>query len=333
MTPEQALRALGWIVEPPAVPSRPAEIDWAAFAARNGFEAPADYRLLVETYGVAGFGTESLDGGWLRMLDPLEPGATLVDLSDWDRRNMRGHQHRFPDQYPGWRVWPEPGGFLPWADSADGDLIGWQTVGEPDAWGTRFFGRGGEFETFAYGAAEFVYRILSGNTGAASLDGRFAGLEPGERLRCFPVPPGTMRTWARPIENITVTFVGLSPAVDPAALPTPDPRLWGPDFEAAKRLMDEHTRRQAEALRPADDIIAAWRVDAQPRGVKVSAIGIHSSGRGDPLHHEIAVTFDPANEPAAKAAVEDLARRLGVGIREVRNLEDEPIWTDLSNPG
>ena len=330
MTPEGALRALGWMVDPPEEPTRPAKIEWDEFARRNGFGAPADYRLLLERYGVAGFGSEALTGGWLVLLDPFEPNASLVDLSDWQRRNMRGLQRRFPDQFPGWGVWPEPEGFLPWANSADGDLIGWHTVGNPESWGTRFFGRGDEFETFSFGAAEFVYRLLSGNTGAAGLDGRFAQLEPGERLRCFPVAAGAMRDWGRPVEQVTVTFVGLSPAVDPAAFPTPDPRLWGTDFDEAKRQMEEHRRRTDAVMEPANTIIAAWRAEAEPQGVKIASVGIHSSGDGDPLHHEIAISFDPANEPVAKALVADLAMRLGIGIREVRDLEDERIWGDLT---
>jgi hypothetical protein len=32
-------------------------------------------------------------------------------------------------------VWPEPGGFLPVADTAHGDYLGWLTEGDdPDSW-------------------------------------------------------------------------------------------------------------------------------------------------------------------------------------------------------
>jgi hypothetical protein len=40
---------------------------------------------------------------------------------------------KFPERYP-LPVWPEPGGFLPFADSIDGDQLGWLTEGEPDSW-------------------------------------------------------------------------------------------------------------------------------------------------------------------------------------------------------
>ncbi|MEU3668315.1 hypothetical protein [Streptomyces virginiae] len=39
-----------------------------------------------------------------------------------------------PDWYP-LAVWPEPGGFLPFANSIDGDYLGWLTEGgDPDIW-------------------------------------------------------------------------------------------------------------------------------------------------------------------------------------------------------
>lgn len=39
----------------------------------------------------------------------------------------------FPEYHP-LPIWPEPGGFLPFASSIDGDSIGWLTDGEPDRW-------------------------------------------------------------------------------------------------------------------------------------------------------------------------------------------------------
>jgi hypothetical protein len=83
-------------------------------------------------------------------------------------------------------------------------------------------------------------------------------------------------------------------------------------------------------MRPAQVIIDAWKAEAEVAGLRVRSVGTHSSGTGDPLHHEIGAAFDPDREAVAKALVADLARRLGVGIREVRNLEADRIWPDLS---
>jgi hypothetical protein len=83
-------------------------------------------------------------------------------------------------------------------------------------------------------------------------------------------------------------------------------------------------------MRPAQAIIDAWSAEAEAAGLRVRSVGTHSAGTRDPLHHEIGAAFDPAVEADTKALVADLARRLGVGIREVRNLEADRIWPDLS---
>jgi hypothetical protein len=71
---------------------------------------------------------------WLRFVTPL-------------RTNGRGFAYHaaqvldgycslradFPQYHP-LSVWPEPGGFLPFADSIDGDELGWLTEGDPDKW-------------------------------------------------------------------------------------------------------------------------------------------------------------------------------------------------------
>lgn len=330
MTPEAAIAALVGLMKPPRRPTRPDAIDWDEFSRRNGFDAPLDYRLLMTRYGSGGFGTGQLAGGWLYTLDPFEPTATITQQSDWDRRNMRGLQRRFPDQFPGWAMWPEPGGLLPWANTADGDVVGWRTVGTPDEWGTRFFGRDSEFVELGFGAVEFILRLLGGTLGATELDGRFSRLEAGEELRFFPMEAGAMSHRARPREEVTVTFAGLATVVDAAALPSAPVPGRMVDPEEAIRQMDEFRRRWAEAMRPADEIIELWRAMASSAGFSVTGAGTHRSGWGDPLHHEISGSFDPSIGAGAKRLVADLAARLGTPITEVRNLEYERIWDDLT---
>ena len=330
MTPDDAIAALVGLVEPPQRPTRPDTIDWDDFSRRNGFDAPLDYRLLMTRYGSGGFGTSALPGGWLYTLDPFEPTATLTQQSDWDRRNSRGMQRHFPEQYPGWAMWPDEGGLLPWANTADGDLIGWWTVGTADHWGTRFFGRGAEYEEFAFGAVEFIVRLFDGRLGAAGLDSRFSPLEADEVLRFFPMPPGAMRSKGGPREDVTVTFAGLSPVIDPATLPSAAGLFDAHDPEQSMRLTSEYQRRWSEAMQPADELIGSWRATAKEAGFSVTGVGTQSSERGDPVHHEISGSFDPANEAAARRLVEELSARLGVGITEIRNLEYERIWDDLT---
>jgi hypothetical protein len=293
MNSEAAIAALAELAPPPGQPARPAAPDWDRFARENGFRAPADYRLLIERYGVGGFGVEGLAGGWLVLLDPFPDGTSFVELSAWDRRNSRGLQRRFPDQFPGWPMWPLAEGLLPWANTADGDLVGWWTKGEPDDWGTRFFGRADEFEEFAFGAVEFIARLLRA---------------------CE--------------KNCTVSAASSVP--NRQALPTHQDIPWHGSPDEVRAATETWGQRQEAAMRPAQVIIDAWKAEAEVAGLRVRSIGTHSAGTGDPLHHEIGAAFDPADEAVAKALVADLARRLGVGIREVRNLEADRIWPDLS---
>jgi hypothetical protein len=330
MTPDTALAALVSLVEPPPHPTRPDTIDWDEFSRRNGFDAPLDYRVLMTRYGTGGFGTAALPGGWLYTLDPFDPVATLTQQSDWDRRNARGLQRQFPEQYPRWPMWPEDGGLLPWANTADGDLVGWWTVGTPDRWGTRFFGRSDEFEEFEFGAVEFIGRLLSGTLGVAGLDSRFSGLAADEDLSFFPMPPDAMRNKGVSRVEVTVTFAGLSSVIDPATLPSTEDIVGARDPEESMRLMSEFQRRWREALRPADELIAAWRSEAKAAGFSVTGVGSHRSSYGDVYHHELRGSFDPADEAVAKRLVADLSVRLGVAISEVRNLEYGRIWEDLT---
>ncbi len=52
---------------------------------------------------------------------------------EWMTDAHRSLRARFPDSYP-YAVRPEPGGFLPFTSTIDGDQIGWLTTGRPDEW-------------------------------------------------------------------------------------------------------------------------------------------------------------------------------------------------------
>ncbi|MFI2414271.1 SMI1/KNR4 family protein [Streptomyces sp. NPDC018947] len=121
----EALRLLS----PP--PERPYLGDgtWEGLFAELGTRLPREYVELMAEYGAGCW------SGWLRFLTPLRTGerrfATHVgEVLDGYRMLRRNH----PDSFP-LSAWPEPGGFLPFANSVDGDHLGWLTEGgAPDAW-------------------------------------------------------------------------------------------------------------------------------------------------------------------------------------------------------
>ncbi len=153
--PDTIVTRLAQRVSPPATPVRAAG-DWSAFAVRNGFEAPGDYRAVINRYGAGSFGEA------IRLLEPFHPTETLVAASDWDRQNLEGLRRRFPHQYPNWPMWPEEGGFLPWASAADGDLVGWRTQGPPGEWTTVYWGEV-DVREYDMGAGAFLLAVAAGS--------------------------------------------------------------------------------------------------------------------------------------------------------------------------
>jgi hypothetical protein len=335
MTGEAAIAALVELVPPPKRATRPDEIDWAEFERENGFAAPTDYRLLLERYGVGTFGTSATAalGGWLNLVDPFHPEQSLLDQSEWERRNDRGLQRQFPEQYPGWPMWPEPDGLLPWGRSIDGDLVGWWTTGVPDVWGTRFFGRGNDFAEFPFGIGEFIVRLYRGELDDPRLDSVFGPLEAENARLFFPLPVEARLPPQPPREYVSVRFVGLTSAIDPASAPSSAEIFQAKSDEKRRAAQDEYLRRFAAVTRPADEIFDSWKVAVERIGVRIDAWGARSLGGGDPLHHHLECSFEPALEAAAKSAVAELSQQLGVAIRDVHNLDYDRIWQDLSRPG
>ncbi|MFE5620615.1 hypothetical protein ACFQ8S_00865 [Streptomyces virginiae] len=73
--------------------------------------------------------------GWPRFHTPLRTGERrclthVEDTVDAYRQPKDGDAAWYP-----LAVWPEPGGFLPFANSIDGDYLGWLAQsGDPDTW-------------------------------------------------------------------------------------------------------------------------------------------------------------------------------------------------------
>jgi hypothetical protein len=134
LTEGEGLDALRQLVPPPATPYL-GDDSWERLFDRLGTRLPTEYVTLLETYGSGSWRS------WLNFVTPLrDPGATqskgyrgLADFVEQMLDNYRELRAEFPEYQP-LAVWPEPGGFLPFADSIDGDVFGWLTLGEPDDW-------------------------------------------------------------------------------------------------------------------------------------------------------------------------------------------------------
>ncbi|MFJ9412853.1 hypothetical protein ACIRPT_01665 [Streptomyces sp. NPDC101227] len=122
------LEALRLLSPPPRTPYLGGGT-WEALFGELGTRLPGEYVTLMTEYG-AGCWSQ-----WLRFLTPLRTGERRflhhVEETTGIYRNLRENH----PQYHPLPMWPEPGGFLPFANSIDGDELGWLTEGDdPDAW-------------------------------------------------------------------------------------------------------------------------------------------------------------------------------------------------------
>ncbi|WP_405855321.1 SMI1/KNR4 family protein [Streptomyces sp. NBC_00090] len=128
LTEGSGLKALTALLPPPAAP-RLGDRNWEWLYERLGTRLPTEYVRLMETYGGGGWCQ------WLRFGLPLGTGRyDLAPWAEWYGETYRELRDAHPRYHP-LAAWPEPGGFLAFADSIDGDQLCWLTEGDdPDAW-------------------------------------------------------------------------------------------------------------------------------------------------------------------------------------------------------
>ncbi|ANP56796.1 hypothetical protein J2Z21_000128 [Streptomyces griseochromogenes] len=129
------LEALRLLTTPPARP-RLGDGTWEWLFEQLGTALPAEYVRLTETYGSGCW------SGWLRFPEPLRTTAPrLTAFVDETLDAYESLKSGHPQWYP-LATFPAPGGFLPFADSIDGDYLGWLTEGDrPDDWPLVFWPR------------------------------------------------------------------------------------------------------------------------------------------------------------------------------------------------
>jgi len=156
------LSELRLLLQPPAAPYG-APVDWAEFERENAFLPPADYRALLDRYGA---GTLTAGVGGLVLLQPMHPKRSFLDGNRWMRDNLRGLQRIDPTGVPQWPIYPDAGGFLPFAVDESSWTLGWLADGAPDDWTVAIDGgRDGWWTELPIGAVELVVRWARGDLG------------------------------------------------------------------------------------------------------------------------------------------------------------------------
>ncbi|WP_327070247.1 SMI1/KNR4 family protein [Kitasatospora sp. NBC_01302] len=102
---------------------------WAGLFDELSTTLPREYVTLMDLYGAGCW------SNWLRFFTPLRTGERRylqhIESTTDGYRQLKGSH---PQWYP-LATWPELGGFLPFANSIDGDQLGWLTEGDdPDNW-------------------------------------------------------------------------------------------------------------------------------------------------------------------------------------------------------
>ncbi|MGW1988033.1 hypothetical protein ACWCPJ_37265 [Streptomyces collinus] len=145
------ITAFTGLVGPPPGPA-PA-VDWALVEGWLGTRLPPDFVALDGA------------GNWSWWLDmsalnrPRDQGlaATVEGMLDGYRQLRAAH----PQYYP-MPAWPEPGGFLPFASTIDGDQIGWCADGPPETWRVAVNPRHSDQEPPLPGDVGTVAQVLGG---------------------------------------------------------------------------------------------------------------------------------------------------------------------------
>jgi len=172
-----AIDALVRLCPPPAEP--PPAVDWAEVEGALGVPLPADYKLLVETYGAGIFTStvwllapESARADCLLLAQAAERDEILASL--WDDV---GEERPEELEEPGARV-------VPWAfEEGSGAFLYWlvRPGSPPEEWPVLYNeGRGPLWEHHGPGCAAFLHAVLTGTAETSYFGYLYEVLKPTE---------------------------------------------------------------------------------------------------------------------------------------------------------
>jgi len=151
-----SLKELVEVLAPPESPLEvPAESDWSRCKRDLGM-LPSDFIDFLSIYG-----TGTIDE-FLWIFNPASKNEFLEFESSIRRilEALRETASQFPGDFP-MPIYPDPGGFLPFGTSDNGDTLFWVTEGEPDEWKVAVMGpRSPDVFHFSGGMVEFLTQVL-----------------------------------------------------------------------------------------------------------------------------------------------------------------------------
>ena len=152
-----SINSLLTILPAPKIPvETPSLEDWTTVEKQIG-KLPADFKIFIERYG------SGTINRFLWVLNPFSVNkhANLLNRMEPVMDAIRELKKDWPEQHP-YKLFPEPGGLLPFGGSDNGDTFFWQTVGEPDKWTIVVnAARDPDYELFDCCMVDFLVGILT----------------------------------------------------------------------------------------------------------------------------------------------------------------------------
>ena len=294
-----ALEELRRRVPPPALPFPPAG-DWSAAEEALGTPLPADFKQLVELYGSGEL------CGHLHWLNPFADPSMRADAEEL-LAAYRQVREAMPEDCP-WPAFPEPGGLLPWAMTADGEELYWVTEGDPDRWKT-LAGEPPDVALHDVGATQFLVQWLDGSCDPSIRS--WPELEPGLAPFFRPRVPAGAR------ESLTVHF---GEAVGPYADRL---RVVLEVFAPARRR-----RRGLDVGGVVTQISATedgWELSYSSREPEVPTVAAMPA-------QMLGILLPPEDLEKAKEKVIRLSAALEAPITHASAFGRGAIWTDVTSP-
>ncbi|MFI0353960.1 hypothetical protein [Actinomadura sp. 9N407] len=158
------------LLPPPESPV-PGMRSWKEVFEELGTALPTDFVTLIERYGafeVGSLGESDYEGPhYLEFLAVSDPRVVRKQVTWAQAAGMRADAYNPLREHDSemYRLWPEPGGFLGWGTTIEGDWFGWLTEGDPEGWPIVADGRGNEWideQPLRITTTEFLLHWFSG---------------------------------------------------------------------------------------------------------------------------------------------------------------------------
>jgi hypothetical protein len=176
------LAALRTFLAPPVRPTEaPSSRDLAQCEAILG-RLPEDYKDYLRTYGTG------CVADFIWIMNPSASNPNLNLLTHGERRLAAYREIRGDEgaEFP-YRLFPEPGGLLPFGLTDNGDTLFWRTLGSPEDWTVVVSeARVPQYEEFALCTTAFLVAILRSAVRPASFPDDFP-VDPSFRPEPFPL--------------------------------------------------------------------------------------------------------------------------------------------------